>query len=205
MSTELPECKDSNNNGGSPSYGVSSDVSSLNRLVDDNFLTILNLPNCMGGYIKEVCGNAGDVSLKSLQLSIMNFDIPAINIPTHNTKFLSATRKESSKSLDEYADITISFKLDDKLINYNTLYRWLNMLVDLESGSMSNKTKIDYETTYDVVLLDEYRKPVGIYKFHGVIPVGIGSIPLDYKSTGESIFLDFTFAFDFLSFELAPK
>jgi hypothetical protein len=79
------------------------------------------------------------------------------------------------------------------------------MLVDTKTGTMSSKTKIDYETTYDVVILDEYRKPAGLYKFHGVIPVGIGSIPLDYKSTGESIFLDFTFAFDFLSFELAPK
>jgi hypothetical protein len=205
MSTELPDCDESENTITDITYGESPDVSGLNRLVDDNFLTVLNLPKCLGGYTKEVCGTDEEVSLKSLQLSIMSLDIPAINIPTHKAKYLSATRKESSKSLTEYDDITISFKLDDQLINYNTLYNWLNMLVNTKTGTMSNKTKVDYETTYDVILLDEYRKPIGLYTVHGVIPVGIGSIPLDYKSTGESIFLDFTFSFDFLSFELSPN
>jgi len=203
MSDNLPKC-DIIDTTPIP-HGVSNGVSDLNRLVDDNFLTVLNIPDCLGGYVSEVCGRVSDISLKHLQLSVMNFEIPPITVPTQEKKYLSATRRESSKSLEPFSDVTVSFKLDDQLLNYNTLYKWVNMLVDTSKGAMSNKEKSSYETTYDVILLDEYRKPAGMYSFQGVIPVSIGSIPLDYRSSGESIFIDFTFSFDFLSFELAPK
>lgn len=165
--------------------------SDLNRYVDDSFITILNLPKCINK----------DLSINSLQLSIKSFNIPPIIIPTHSSRYVGMTRSESSKSISEFDDITIQFKLDNKLQNYNTLYKWLSMLIDPKNGKSTRYEKADYETSYSVLLIDEYEKPKGIYTFFGVIPVGLGSLSLDY-STSESVFLDFTFSFDFLDFEL---
>lgn len=204
MSLDIPDCPDDTELKPNSDHNFVDTNSEFNRFVDDSFLTILNLPKCIKKFTKEICGDRKIVGVDQLQLTIKNFNVPPINVPTHSTKFAGATRFESSKSLTEFENITIQFKLDNNLHNYNILYKWLQMLVEPSSGAMSNIPKSDYETTFSVILLDEYEKPIGLYTFSGVFPVSIGGITLDY-STAEAVFIDFTFSFDFLSFELNPK
>ena len=202
MSLNIPECPEDNTEDNN--YNFSSKNSELNRLSNDLFLSILNLPKCIRKHSRLVCGDIRKSDVEDLQLSIRNFTIPAINIPTHKKAFNGATRSESSKTVSEYEDITIQFKVDNQMVNYGIIYNWLQMLRNPEDGADSGFGKVDYETTFSVLILDEYEKPVGMYTFEGVVPVTLGSISLDYAAN-EQIFVDFTFSFDFISFTQSPN
>ena len=198
-------CKGESNEIPKSIYGTAEVRSELNRLSDDSFLTILDLPRCLKEYNRIVCGQEEAVSLDSLELNIRTIDLPEISIPSDRVQYRNGSVVESSQKLDDFPSITIQFKLSDRLYNYHTIYRWLNMVVDIEKGVSSDYCRKDYETTYTIILIDQYKCPIGSFNFHGVIPETLGGFNLNKISNGEQIFIDFTFAYDYFTFELNPN
>jgi len=198
MSIDQTRCPDTNPplSGGGNYRDIQSVV---NRLDNDSFYAILDLPRCLKGVVLSDCGNPRDVSLDILELNIKNITIPAMTVPAIKTHFGSGSRGESSKKLEEYSDETISIKVDGDMINYYTIHKWMNMLVS-DDGNISTLTKEDYSTTFTVLLLDQYEQPLGSITYNNVFPTSLGSIGLD-STTAEAIFVDFTFSFDYFNFD----
>jgi len=184
-----------------PIYPIDySDLSSIvNRLDTDSFYSVLEIPKCLKKIVRNDCGDSKIIDEQYIELNVKNVTIPAITIPTQKIPFQNAVRGESSKKIEEYPDITVSVKLDSNLYNYNLLFRWISMLVD-EEGYPSDLSKEDYATSYTVLLLNQYEKPIGSFTYREVIPVSVGGIEFDY-STSDAIFIDFTFSYDYISFD----
>jgi len=188
-----------------PIYPIDyTDLSSIvNRLDTDSFYSILALPKCLKRIVGNDCGNPKLIDEQYIELNVKNVTIPAITIPVQKVEYMNAVRGESSKKIEEYPDITVSIKLDSNLYNYNLLYRWISMLVD-EEGYPSDLGKEDYATSYTVLLLNQYEEAIGTFTYHEVIPVSVGGIEFDY-TTSDAIFIDFTFSYDYISFDFVAK
>lgn len=184
-------------------YGDGPERSLLNRLDSDSFYAVLDFPKALREYNLKVCGQQKSVSLNSLELNVRDVTIPSITVEAIKTKFNGASRGESSKELSEFSDETIQFKVDDGMINYYTIHKWLALLIDQE-GQQSKYSKVGYATTFTILILDQYEKPIGSFTYHGVFPTTLGSLDLT-NSTSEAVYVDFTFSFDYISFDLLDK
>lgn len=183
-------------------YASSEQTSLLNRIQDDQTYVVLDLPPCLKGFNVSNCGQERDISLNSLEMKIRSFPIPEITIEHEKIQHGVGSFTQSSESLADTSPITISFSLDDKLVNYYTLYKWMNMLVDIKKGTGTKYCKADYSTVFHSFVLNQKRKPIGCYTFHNVIPTTLGGFNLDNTSTGEDIFIDFTFDYDYMTFDM---
>lgn len=183
-------------------YGKVDDTSNLNRLHDDSFDTILDLPKCLKNYNRKNNDPKKEISLSSLELNVRNFPIPELNIGASKIAYGVGSVTESGNKYQDFGDITIQFKVNDTMSNYWTLYKWLNMLIDLEKGVGGGFSQNEISTTYSVFMLQQYKTPIGLWNFHGVTPVNLGGFNLTNNSNGEDLFIDFTFAFDYFTFDL---
>lgn len=188
-----------------PQDGYSSPYTSVLNGVNDSFFnSILNLPKCLKGRVRGVCGDESDVSLDALELNVRNFPIPSVTIPSNKLSYGVGNYSESSGKLEEFDDITFQVKMDDKMINYNTIYQWLNMVVNMKGGFQEACSQ-EYKTTFSVLTLDGYQCPIGAHTFSGVFPVSIGGYDLDSTSGNADVFFDVTFSFDHMIFEINDK
>ena len=183
-----------------PVSGFSSpETSTLNGVNSSFFTSILNLPKCLRGMNIGSCG-ASSVNLEVLELSIQNFQIPdatiSSNVITHN----HGDFKDSSQKLEASPDISFRIRLDDNMVNYNTMYQWMNMIRNFETG-VGDERKFNYATTFSVFTLDGYQCPIGAHTFHNIFPTTIGGYDLD-SSSGDDVYFEATFSYDYFLFEL---
>jgi len=181
-------------------FSSNTDRSAINRLDTDSFFAVLDLPPCLRPFNVVNCGDVADISIERLELTLKGVKIPPLSVPSQKMHFMGATRGESSKKVDEYSDVTVSFKLDGGMVNYHTIHTWLRMLVD-DRGVSSTFGKSDYSTTFTILMLDQFEKPIGSFTYHGVFPTELGELNLD-SSVVESVNVDFTFSFDYISFDI---
>jgi len=182
--------------------GYSSPYTSVLNGVNDSFFnSILNLPKCLKGRIRGKCGDESDVSLEALELNIRNFPVPSMTIASSKVSHGVGNYSESSGKLEEFDDLTFSVKMDDKMINYNTIYQWLNMITSM-GGGFQNGYASEYKTTFSVLSLDGYQCPIGAHTFSGVFPTSIGGYDLDSTSSNSDVYFDVTFSFDHMIFEI---
>lgn len=183
-------------------YGTADNTSEFNHLSNDGFITILDLPKCLKEHNKENNNTKKEISLSSLELKIRSIDIPQISIPASKIAYGVGSHTEGGTKYDDFDDLTIQFEMTDTMSNYWTLYKWMQMMVDIEAGVVGPYDKGSYSTTYSVFVLNQYDKPIGLYTFHGVVPVNLGGYNLDNNSDGEHLYIDFTFSYDWVSFDL---
>lgn len=183
-------------------FGSAGGTSELNNLYNDKFDTILDLPSCLRNFNRANKDTDKEISLEKLELSVRSISIPDISIPTDKIAYGVGSHSESRTKYDDFPDIDIQFKLDDNMSNYWAIYRWMQMLVDVEKGVVGGFEKNQYSTTYNVFLLGQYKKPIGLYTFHGVIPTKLGGFPLDNNTEGDVIYIDFAFSYDRMTFDL---
>lgn len=183
-------------------YRSSEQTSLLNSIQDDLSYIILDLPNCLKGFNVTNCNEERDISLDSLELKVRSFPIPDIVLENEKIRYGVGSITNPIESLSDFDPITISFGLDDKLINYYTMYKWLNMVVDIEKGFGTQYDKGDYSSKFHAFILNQNNRVIGCFTFHNVVPQSLGGFNTDNTSTGEHIFVDVTFDYDYMTFDM---
>lgn len=184
------------------SYPVTATVSALNTLSDNNTIVVLDLPKCLKLQPINRCNTERDISLDVLELKVKNFTIPSINLENQKIPFQTGSYTAPLEKIGDFESLTVSFEMDSEMLNYYTLYQWVNMIVDIENGAETRFCKSDYQTKFHAFILNQKRCPVASFVFHNVVPQILGGFETDSTSGGNAVFVDFTFDYDYTTFNL---
>jgi hypothetical protein len=168
--------------------------SPLNKTLEDKFLFVMNLPDCLKNvqskYIKEL-SQAG-IGKNAVAWSLTNVTIPRESIKAESMPYAGGHHYVSSHVKTPYDPLKIEFKIDNKYANYFTMYEWMNLIYHEKAGHFDAENLADgvigsqvYATNLSVVGTDEYDKPIIQWTFTNAFPTEIPSIKLDYQNTGE--------------------
>lgn len=168
--------------------------SPLNKTLEDKFLFIMNLPECLKNvqskYIKEL--SSAGIGKNSIAWSLTNVTIPRESIKAESMPYAGGHHYVSSHVKTPYDPLKIEFKIDNKYANYFTMYEWMNLIYHEKAGHFDAENLANgvigsqvYATNLSVVGTDEYDKPIIQWTFVNAFPTEIPSVKLDYQNTGE--------------------
>ena len=168
--------------------------SPLNKTLEDKFLFIMNLPECLkdvqSKYIKEL--SSAGIGKNAVAWSLTNVTIPRESIKAESMPYAGGHHYVSSHVKTPYDPLKIEFKIDNKYANYFTIYEWMNLIYHEKAGHFDAENLANgvigsqvYATNLSVVGTDEYDKPIIQWTFVNAFPTEIPSIKLDYQNTGE--------------------
>lgn len=168
--------------------------SPLNKTLEDKFLFVMNVPECLKNlrskYVKQM--QEVGIGKQSIVWSLTNVQIPRNSIKAQSMPYAGGHHYISSHTKTPYDPLKIEFTIDNKYSNYFTLYEWMNLIYHEKEGFF-NAQKLagdkigsqTYATTLSVVGTDEYDKPIIQWTFTHAFPTELPSIKLDYQNTGQ--------------------
>ncbi len=168
--------------------------SPLNKTLEDKFLFVMNVPECLKNlrskYVKQM--QEVGIGKQSIIWSLTNVQIPRNSIKAQSMPYAGGHHYISSHTKTPYDPLKIEFTIDNKYSNYFTLYEWMNLIYHEKEGFF-NAQKLagdkigsqTYATTLSVVGTDEYDKPIIQWTFTHAFPTELPSIKLDYQNTGQ--------------------
>lgn len=169
--------------------------SPLNRARQDKYLFIMNLPDALrdisNAWVNE--RKALGISREAVAWTLVNTAIPSMNIKAQSIKFGGGNLYISSHTKDPYDALKISFKIDNKFLNYSTIHEWIDFIYNERQGhfdaeNISKEQGINaYTTNISIAVLDEYNKPVMQWLFTHAFPTEISNIDLNYQNSDEII------------------
>lgn len=168
--------------------------SPLNKTLEDKFLFVMNVPECMKNvqskYIKEL--STAGIGRNAISWSLTNVTIPKESIKAESLPYSGGHHYVSSHTKTPYDPLKIEFKIDNKYANYFTIYEWMNFIYhekegyyDADNIAKGKYGSQAYSTSLAIVGTDEYDKPVIQWSFTHAFPTELPSIKLDYQNTGE--------------------
>jgi len=193
---------------------VTYNQSPFNKLRKDKFLLVLNLPDALKSINSKFVRSDESINLPSLQFSVFGVTVPEINIPQVDITYGGQPFVQSSFKRPLWEPVTVSFTVDNRMNNYWTIYSWLNLLNDDETGvydarnliadSSNNKKakptieSVDkYAADISLFLLDEYDKRIVEFLFKKAFPTSLGGMNLNYRTSDE---IETTFSFAYSQF-----
>jgi len=98
--------------------------------------------------------------------------------------------------------VTVNFTIDNRFNNYWVIWKWLDIMNDDKLSVFMKGTDLptnesmfeQYQGTVTMYALDEYNNEVMKFDYEGVVPVSVGSIDYNYRTTEE---IETTFEFSF--------
>jgi len=107
----------------------------FNKSRKDKFLLVLNLPEALKKIAKSDYNRSNETIVKNtLEFSVYGTVVPEINIPEVDLRYGGQPFTLSSKARPPYQPVTVNFTVDNRFNNYWTIYKWLNILNDSETG-----------------------------------------------------------------------
>jgi hypothetical protein len=173
----------------------------LNFSAGDKFIMTLTLPSILNKYA-EVDPR---LNIESLQMSIFGTVVPQINVPAVEVRYGGQSTNFSTHSRPNYEPLSISFLIDNQYTNYYVLWRWLDLLNSATQsrykGSHLNARESqiignlsEYQTTLNILALDEYNIPVIIFRYTNAFITNLGGLNYSYRE-GKTIESSAQFAF----------
>lgn len=168
--------------------------SPLNKTLEDKFLFVMNLPECLKNlsskYVKDI--KELGIGKNSISWSLTNVEIPSNTIKAESMPYAGGHYYVSSHTKTPYEPLKIEFKIDNKYANYFTIYEWMNLIyhekeAHFDANNLTGKKfgSQTYSTMISVVGTDEYNKPIIQWSFTHAFPTDLPSIKLNYQNTGE--------------------
>lgn len=175
----------------------------LNKARQDKFLLVFDLPPIMKQISRKFERKDTTVIPDSVQFSIFGTMVPEITVKGVETRYAGSTLYVTSHSKDSYPPVNIKFNVDSQYNNYYTMYSWLNLLHDQETGlynaqglSPEDANFNDYQTDLTIYGLDEYGKKIISFTYTKAFPTTVDGIEYDQKGTeGVEIVSGFTFLY----------
>lgn len=168
--------------------------SPLNKTLEDKFIFVMNLPDCLKNlkskYVKQM--QEVGIGKNAISWSLTDVEIPRINIKAQSMPYSGGHHYISSHTKTPYDLLKINFKIDNKYANYFTIYEWMNLIYHEKEGYFNaeglagdKKGSQTYATQMAIVGTDEYNKPIIQWSFTHAFPTDISLIKLNYQNTGE--------------------
>ena len=174
----------------------------LNKARQDKFLLNLALPTALLEINKKLPTQSGKISLDSLQFSVYGAVVPKISINEIALPQYGQVMKVSSHKREAYDPLELKFRVDNQFWNYWTIWTWLNLLNDQETGEFDADNLVpnkqtdhrynqeqelmkSYTTGMTLIGLDEYENPVIQFKYIGVFPTSLEGITYNYQTPDE--------------------
>lgn len=173
----------------------------LNFSAGDKFIMTLTLPTILSKYA-EVDPR---LNIESLQMSIFGTVVPPINVPAVEVRYGGQSTNFSAHSRPVYEPLSINFIIDNQYTNYYVLWRWLDLLNSATQsrykGSPINVREsqiigalTEYQTTVNILALDEYNIPAMIFRYTNAFITNLGGLTYSYRE-GKTIESSAQFAF----------
>lgn len=180
----------------------------LNKSRKDKFLFVLTLPDAMNEISYTLPENRQDdrVLPETLQFSVYGALLPSVRVDGGEIRYSGQALKFSSHSRPAYENVTVNFTIDNKFNNYWVIWKWLDLLNDdgqaiflkddpnFVSENPKNSMFKQYQGSATTYALDEYNNRVARFDYTGVVPVSLGSVDYNYRTTDP---IDTTFEFSF--------
>ena len=180
----------------------------LNKSKKDKFLFVLTLPKAMNDISYTLPENRQDdrVLPESLQFSVYGAVLPTVRVDSGEIRYSGQALKFSGHSRPAYENVTVNFTVDNKFNNYWGIWKWLDLMNDDEqsifykddpefvSANPKNSMFKQYQGAATTYALDEYNNQVARFDYAGVIPVALGGVDYNYRTTDA---IDTTFEFSF--------
>jgi hypothetical protein len=185
----------------------------FNKALKDKFLLVLNLPKCLKDLQINNLKESGFVNLDQLQFSIFSAPSPAIQIDAIPLKQQGQTYNITSQVRNPYPHMQINFTVDNKYMNYNVIWKWLEFINDPKQSGMNPyfekttrpETKfdkyLDYQSDITVYGLEEYNKKIAQWQYSNCFPIFLSDISYNYRLSEEAE-CSFSFIYSQLKFSL---
>lgn len=167
-------------------------------------MLVFDLPLALreSGAITKFNISANSANRDSVQMSVFGTIVPEISVPALTLPYAGQSLKVSSHAREPYEESTLGFKVDNRFMNWWTMWFWLNLQNDAYQsgydrknlGSHAKNYMRNYQTDFSVFALDEYNQRTMQFVYKMAFPTGIGRIEYDYK-TPDEIVSGFTFAY----------
>lgn len=174
----------------------------VNRARKDKFLLVFDIPPILKRIQSNYTRNDDTIIPDSVQFSVFGTMVPGVTVKGVATRYAGDTLYVSSHSKDPYPPVNVKFNVDSGYNNYWTIYQWLNLLHDQNTGQYNEKGIIvngnfsDYQTDISLYGLDEYDNKVIEFKYTKCFPTSLDELSFDQRGTGEmELESGFTFLF----------
>lgn len=173
----------------------------LNFSAGDKFIMTVTLPSILNKYAEL----DPRLNIESLQMSIFGTVVPQITVPAVEVRYGGQSTNFSSHSRPSYEPLTISFLIDNQYTNYYVLWRWLDLLnsatqskykgssLDVRESQIIGSLA-EYQTTLNIIALDEYNIPAIIFRYTNAFITSLGGVTYSYRE-GNTIEASAQFAF----------
>jgi len=176
----------------------------LNKSRKDKFLFVLTLPEAMKeiSYSSTENRSTDTIVPDTLQFSVYGAVLPEVRVDSGDIRFSGQSVKFSTHSRPAYPNVTVNFTIDNRFNNYWVIWKWLDILND-DRDAIFHKDEVittatsifkQYQGAATMYALDEYNKEIAKFDYFGVVPVSVGNIDYNYRTTEE---IETTFEFSF--------
>lgn len=174
----------------------------LNRARQDKYLFVMNIPEALQDISQKWVLDRAKLGIdkKSVAWTLINTNIPSINIKSQSIRFGGGNMYISSHTKDPYDSLKITFKVDNNFLNYSTMHEWIDFIYNERKGHYNGENITDkqgilaYATNISIAMMDEYNKPVMQWLFTHAFPTELSGLDLNYQNT-EEITCSVTFMF----------
>lgn len=167
----------------------------LNKNREDKFILVLNLPEGIKEITDNVDRNNNRIHANSLEISIAGTVTPSISVPEQTVPYGAQSIKVSSHARPAYSSLNLQFKIDNEYKNYWAIYKWLDVINDVKTGTVNEDEIIKYHqpgkvlpiysSNLTVFGLDEYHNRRIQWDYIGAFPTQLSEIQWDYNSDSE--------------------
>lgn len=181
-----------------------------NKSRKDKFLFVLTLPDAMKdiAYPSTASRSDDNVLPRTLQFSVYGVVVPEVTVESGEIRYSGQAVKFSAHSRPAYPNVTVNFTIDNRFNNYWVIWKWLDIMNDDRDAIFMKGTDLStsdsmfkkYQGTATVYSLDEYNNQTIQFDYLGLLPVSLGNIDYNYRTTDE---IETTFEFSFS--KLTPK
>ena len=169
----------------------------LNKNRQDKFILVLNLPEGIKEIVDNITRNPNRIDANSLEISVAGTVTPVISVPHQTLPYGAQTIKVSTHARPAYDPLTINFKVDNQFNNYWAIYKWLDVINDIETGAFNEDDIIKfrqpnqqlpvYSSTLTVYGLDEYDNRKIQWDYIGAFPTQLTEIEWNYTAEAEIV------------------
>lgn len=175
-----------------------------NKARKDKFLFVLTLPDAMKdiSYTSPESRRDENVLPRTLQFSVYGAVVPPVTVDSGEIRYSGQAVKFSAHSRPAYPNVTVNFTVDNRFNNYWVIWKWLDIMNDDSNAIFyadkelkpSDSMFKQYQGTASLYTMDEYNKKTVQFDYFGVLPVSLGQIDYNYRTTDT---IDTTFEFSF--------
>lgn len=176
----------------------------LNKVRKDKFTMVFTLPSFLKSSISREVRDNKLVDLDSMQFSLYNCPVPAVNVPAVSVPYGAQVHHVTSHARSKYNPVTVRFAVDNEYKNYWVIWKWLQGLNDpLDSlyvghkieGVPDPREKYNYVTDFHIYGRDEYNNPKIRFDYYDCFVTTLGQIEFNNRDP-EEIDCSFDFVFN---------